>query len=75
MSSMVQNPIIAPNTEQRKQILKNRVNSPKNDEMQRPDTYLDKFEIEMNKLCKSSIKKEKMIKNLPSRNCFLKTRE
>ena len=43
--------------------------------MQRPDDYLDKFHIEMDKLCKSGGIKKGMIKNLPPRKCFVGSKE
>ena len=43
--------------------------------MQRPDEYLDKFHIEMAKICKSGGIKKGMIKNLPKRKFFVGPKE
>ena len=65
-STVISNPIIAPNTQQRIIILKSRSKSP--NKMKRPDEYLDKFHSLMDELWRSGDMQNGSIKNTPSKN-------
>ena len=73
-STILSNPIIAPNTQKRKNVLsERRSNSP--NKIYRPDKYLDKFHTQMDKLWKSGGIKNGMIKNIPTRKYVIDSEE